>query len=373
MKNAPTLADTLYRMSFKNETIPGWTSNAEWRAALQRAKKFVLDDAMSTFLGELGTRAFLDTGRVFSDRDDVPAVIVQSPHRRNRKADHLRMGARLPSEVVWIEYNLRKCQERSNELLGRPVDLMLMPEREGWLIMQHPHLPTAYIAQVVAHDPRNIEDGLNLWTFPVALAWTVDDETILPWRSIPFAAGSSSPSEVSTGLVGYKTDRAGYVFSPLLETPDRSKAVSTLLREWSGVQRRMWALLATITDLPVEITEVRAAKGFVAKGSYRKFLDHRTITITVPKRKHTKIIRDALAMAHRRGGPVISHWRKDWRNPLSPLCDHDYGADEKHMFCTKCHGRKIWIAEHVRGDTSRGFVTHDFLVTHAKEHEHGRS
>jgi hypothetical protein len=61
---------------------------------------------------------------------------------------------------------------------------------------------------------------------------------------------------------------------------------------------------------------------------------------------------------------VREHWRKDWRRPLSPLCDHDWSADEKHMFCKLCEGRKIWITEHVRGDTSRGFVTRDYNVTH---------
>jgi hypothetical protein len=143
--------------------------------------------------------------------------------------------------------------------------------------------------------------------------------------------------------------------------------MAELLQEWSGVQRRMWALLATINDLPVVVAEVKQSRGFLAKGQYRKFLDHRTITLTVPEKLYKKTIRDALANAHRRGGPVREHWRRDWRKPLSPLCDHEWGADEKHMFCTHCNGRKIWINEHVRGDTSRGFVTHDFTVTHDPE------
>jgi hypothetical protein len=88
------------------------------------------------------------------------------------------------------------------------------------------------------------------------------------------------------------------------------------------------------------------------------------VTLTVPVKLYTKVIRNALTIAHRRGGPVREHWRRDWRRPLSALCDHDWGADETHMFCTLCKGRKIWIHEHVRGDTSRGFVTHDYAVTH---------
>jgi hypothetical protein len=102
----------------------------------------------------------------------------------------------------------------------------------------------------------------------------------------------------------------------------------------------------------------------VARGAYRRFLDHRTITLTVPVIKYTKVIRSALALAHRRGGPVREHWRRDWRRPLSALCDHEWGADEGHIFCNLCRGRKIWVHEHTRGDTTRGFVSHDFKVTH---------
>jgi hypothetical protein len=109
-----------------------------------------------------------------------------------------------------------------------------------------------------------------------------------------------------------------------------------------------------------------ASWAFVAKGAYRKFLDHRTVTLTVPVTKYTKVIRSALALAHRRGGPVREHWRKDWRRPLSLLCEHEWGADDKHMFCNHCKGRKIWVSEHVRGDTARGFVSRDFKVTHAE-------
>lgn len=350
MKRAPNLFDELYRMSFRNEPVHGWTNNALWRDALRRAKKFVLDDEMSTFLGELSTRAFIR-----------PNMSLKA---KVKTVDHLRMASRLPGEVTWIEYNLRNSVKRANEMLGKaPFDLNEVPASEGWLLMRHPKIETAFQAHIVTYD-EGFSSGDKTWVFPIALAWTADNDTVLPWRRIPFGEGSNSPSEISTAIIGYKTEQAAYTFSDLVYTPDKAKPMAELLKEWSGVQRRMWALLATITDLPVEVKEVRATKGFIAKRQYRKFLDHRTITLTVPATRYTKVIRKALAMAHRRGGPVMSHWRRDWRNPLSPLCDHDWGADAKHIFCNRCHGRKIWIDEHVRGDTSRGFVTHDYTVTH---------
>ena len=359
--HGPTLIDTLYRASFRNMRNPGWTDNSLWREALRKAKRFVLDDEMSTFLGELGTRAFVSSRSSLNAEPPKHHMMAV----RNRKAEAMRMGARLPSEITWIEYNLRKCQIRSNELLGRAIKPLEIPEREGWLLMRHPKLETAFRAHIISHDPTvDHEDGFDTWVFPVALAWTADTDSVIPWRAIPFSERSAAPSEMSTGLQGYETDRAGFVFSDLIKTPNKPELVANLLREWSGVQRRMWALLATINDLPVELREVRPAKGFVAKGAYRKFLDHRTVTLTVPAKMYTKVIRKALAIAHRRGGPVREHWRRDWRRPLSALCEHDWGADEKHMFCTHCNGRKIWVIEHTRGDTTRGFVSHDFRVTH---------
>jgi len=352
MSRPDRLIDLLYKTSFSTKHSHFMANPDAWRAAIKAARRFVLDDAMSGFLGELGTRAFV--------RDNL------SKAARIRAIEHLRMGARLPAETVWIEYNLRECQQRNNVLIGRAnYDPTATPQTEGWLIQRHPQLPTAFIAHIVTHD-RKVDhgDGHDTWVFPVALAWTADMDTVLPWRPVMSPGPTNGPSEVATGITGYVTERMAYVYSPLIKTPLPSLKMLNLLKEWAGVQRRMWALLATINDLPVLVKDVRASKGFVAKGAYRKFLDHKTVTLTVPTTLYRKTIRDALAIAHRRGGVVREHWRKDWRRPLSPLCDHVWSADAKHMFCTLCEGRKIWITEHVRGDTSVGFVTRDYNVTH---------
>jgi hypothetical protein len=376
MSQPDTLFDLLYKASYRSKTNPGWTDNERWRVLFKVARRFVIDDAMSTFMGELATHAFVR-----------PRL---SPEACTRTIEHLRMGARLPSAVTWIEYNLRNALSRGHELTGTPYDPAQSPSREGWLLQRHPTVETAFIAHFVSQETIpgvDYGDGYNVWTFPLAFGWTVDADTVLPWHPIKLdvthhnttpkglkldlsridPTATHQPlmgSAVICGIKGYLTTQANYVRSPLIVETPMSQTLYNLLLEWSGTGRRLWALLSTINDLPVEIKEVRASKGFVGKGAYRKFLDHKTVTLTVPVKLYRKTARDALAIAHRRGGPVREHWRKDWRRPLSVLCDHVWSADAKHMFCTLCEGRKIWINEHVRGDTSVGFVTRDFNVTH---------
>jgi hypothetical protein len=352
MKQAPTLFDSLYRASFKNTPVNGWSNNAQWRTAIMGARRFVLDDPMSTFLGVLSTQAFTKTG--------IDLEV------RKRIIENLRVGARLPHNAIWVEYNLRNCQAKSQELLGQPYNPLETPKYEGWLLQQHPHLETAFLAHIITHDPDTKHDEFyDTWTFPVALAWTADQDTILPWKALSFNGLTRSHSELLTGLMGYKTDRSAYVKSDMVAVPDNVKAITHLMYEWCGVLRRIWAFLSTINDLPVQVTEVRQPKGFVARGQYRKFLDHKTLTITVPQKHYLKIARNALAMAHRRGGPVRGHFRIDFRHLPSPLCEHEWiGVDDKHMECVNCKGRKIWIADFVRGDSSKGFVSHDYVVKH---------
>ena len=102
MKKPPTLIDALYRASFAKERNPGWTDNGLWRDALFRAKKFVLDDAMSTFLGELGTQAFV------AKRHNSAVS--------NRICEHLRMIREVNEVNPGVKY---RAQEFDVSLLAR--------------------------------------------------------------------------------------------------------------------------------------------------------------------------------------------------------------------------------------------------------------
>jgi len=123
--------------------------------------------------------------------------------------------------------------------------------------------------------------------------------------------------------------------------------------------RDLWILLATINDLPVTIEHIEPNKGYVARGSYKKFLAHSIVHLTVPETRWHKLVTKTAATLRRRAHQVRGHWRNDWHKPLSKLCEHEFDAQ---MICRRCHGHKIWIAEHQRGDASLGFVTHDYKL-----------
>jgi hypothetical protein len=343
----PTLIDKLYKMSFRNASIPGWRSNAAIRERLAAAERFVLSDRMSAFTADLALQGFLGATR--------------SGNRglQLKLAEQLRVSARLPHKVTWVEYNLRAASSRVSEILGRPpLEPGEVPDREGWLLERHPDLDHACRVHLFNDSSVTDKFGFDTWSFPIAFGWTTSDQP-LPWRVI------------LTGLRGYSTPLLDIIESDLLIDPrtiDRDM-VKKLIVEWAGVVRRMWALLATINDIPVVMTEVKQSRGFLGKGQIRKFLSHQVVTLDVPQRTDArKLARKVLALARRRAHQVREHFRADWRRPPSKQCPalvahgaHFWGTDN---VCTECHGHRIIVHEHQRGDASLGFVTRSYSVEH---------
>jgi hypothetical protein len=357
--------------------VLGVISNADLRARLLAARPFVLDDKMSGFLGELATRAFVP--HLGHDQNDsVRSDTYQ--HRLARmiqQADAMRVSARLPHKSVWIEYDLRSANTRSHGLLRQPFNPAEAPQFEGWLIEQHPQLDVAFRMHLFTWNPDPAEadsKGFQVWAFPVLFTWTVDD-TPSPWRSVLMykdeAPYTHAPdASIASAIIGYSTPSVTIAQSDMLEDFRQYKpeGVVNLLREWAGVGRRAWALLATLNDLPLVYSEVRASKGFVARGRYRRFLDHRTITINVPQKDQTKLAKQLITLVRHRAHQVRGHWRDDWRQKPHKNCPqlvetglHAWNAEG---FCERCHGHRIWVHEHQRGDASLGFVTHDYKITH---------
>jgi len=368
----PTLFDRVRASTFIENQLSAFLKPAELRRKIQDARRFTLDDKMSSMLADLATQAF-----AFIDKDGKRqnhSLPVQL-----RAIEAMRTGARLPHKVTWIEYDLRETHKRlrryainGRDIYNEPLteDLSQIPAREGWLLEQHPQVDTAFRATLYTWNDSKDEDGFDCWQFPWAFVWNTTDDP-LPWKTqhIDVVRPDGSPakstiSDVVVGLFGYHTDHVGVQVCDYIRDSNREtqRQANDLLKEWTGVMRRMWALLATINDLPVEFKEVKAARGFMAKRNYHRFLDHKTITLTIPASEYVKVARAAVAQARRRGHDVRGHWRKDWRNPPSILCEHVWTPTEHYNECSICKGRKLWIRDHQRGDASLGFVVHDYRV-----------
>lgn len=362
-KPAPTFIDEIYRMSFRPEPVPGWHSNIAMRNVLHSARRFVVSKAMSAFMADLANESFVRAGR------GSPLHI--------RIADSLLVSARLPHECIWIEYDLHAYQIRSNEVRStKPPDLDNIPDREGWLIQQHPTIDTACIMHMFTSTEAEQEDGNKFWTFPFAFGWTCDDKP-LPWRVLFKNPADqdyqyATVSECLVGLFGFRRSNINCVLSPLIDLPQKGlmDAYAELLSEWTGVLRRVWALLATLDHLPLIRGEVRQAKGFLARGRIRKFLDHQTITINIPGGTEPRMLaRKAITVAHKKRHEVRGFWRNDWRHPPSSACNpHLWSFFDKdnpnRIECSQCHGRQSYVPKHERGDSRLGYVTHDYNLTH---------
>lgn len=366
MKQAPTLFDTLYRASFSKQKVSGWVSNQLMRALLVSARRFMLDDAMSAFMTELSFAGFVNK-LAPSEASISPRIL----RHRTVLAENLRVSARLPHQVMWVEYNLQAALHRINEIYARYSNAdraseTLAPKREGWLLRRYKEDESVHL-MIFAGDDRPDKYGFTEWTFPVSFCWSTDDSPA-PWPSIlTVDEGARSDAEIALGIFGYHSPAITVCASELLEPWSRytkETTVQSLLSEWVGTVRRVWALLAAINDIPVTRTQVRQTKGFVARGSYRRFLDHTIITLHVPQKRQTTLARQLIALARRRAHQVRGHWREDWRNPGNRTCVHQWQTDQT---CALCRAHRLWIHEHQRGDASLGFVTHDYKVTHENE------
>jgi hypothetical protein len=338
MKPAPTLFDQIYRATFnysaKRRGISFVDHPDRLRQHLRDARKFVLDDKMSSFLVDLSSAAFLDKKR--------PSKFTY------RLVDQMRVLARLPHKLTWVEYNFAIAQQRAHEFglmspFDNPADIKARTGCQGWLLNQHPANETLFRIHIFESVPL----WGGLLTPPFAFAWQTDDAPSA-WSQPSLDKTIASQSEMCVGVVGYRNDRCGIVKPEYCDDPEphndqQAEVYREFLRLHSSALRRVWALLATVNDIPVEARSVIQSKGFVARGQYHRFLDHKIITLRVPdKADLKKLARDVVAISRRRAHQVRGHWRKDHWRP----------------------GERIWVHEHQRGDASLGFVMHDYVVEH---------
>jgi len=343
-----TLADDLIR-EWQRPVYRKIDKNNWLASHVAQARKFVLDEGMSAFMADLSY---------------VSLNACKTIAARTHLVESMRKLARLPHATTWIEYDKQAHRRRVKEAYHPDIvaEADSVPDRSGWLLMQHPKLETVFMAiHCTSHswDNENKRQAYpNAGQF--AYAWSSDD-TIPPWPRDPFYHSNqpcrvvsgdpelmASPPGVLTGVLDYHTESFSVIHAPHIgkEADEQFKRMGgrffNPLGELAHDARYLWSLLATINDLPTSMAVVKPTKGYVSRGSYKKFSEHTVISLTVPTKRYKTVANRAIAIARRRGHQVRGHWR----------------INRFHA------GERIWIREHVRGDTSLGFVLHDYAVTH---------
>jgi len=336
-KNSPTLADAFIRQSFKGKEYEILDPERKVPKLLTEARKFVLDDKMSSFMADLAWASLLTCNKA---------------EKAIKLMESLRKLARAPHRLTWIEFSNAERVRRSQEYGMIPADPARFhsindfdgPDNMGWLIEQHPKIETCFRAtEIVSHTYDNKNNKIAMpQAMGLATMWTTEDD-ILPWHSMSKNTNLNI-SGILSGVKDYITPKLGLTTAFM---PDPALSVFIKQNEYNPIQqmagnnRYLWALLATINDLPLSTKQVIGkSQGYFAKGKFRKFVDHTVVTLTVPTKKYRKIAAQAIAGARRRAHEVRGHWRNDWRHP----------------------GNKIWVHEHQRGDASLGFITHDYRI-----------
>jgi len=351
-----TLIDQLYAQTF-GKKVEAWQSNKLMRRALTDARRFILDDAMAAFLADI-TSAGCDK------RTDT--IRFKAVHQ-------MRAAARLPHDLTWVEFDLVKYIKREQELLGyRGFDCDAFSEiREGWLLNGFSQDTQEFRLHLFI---RAVEpDGtVHHTTFPIAILWRTDQNKPHGYISFGDRDGTDHTSELldlPLGAHGAAQIFPQVTFAPsellLKSIPDDFTVTKRGVSSSNGVMRRLWSFLSTVNDIPVIIRSARTAKGFTAKARRHPFLEHRILQLHVPHQTdYRKLARSIVAAAKRRAHTVRGHWRKHYHRPLVPLCEHEFETVDSGLRCKKCHGQRIFVHEHQRGDASVGFVTHDYRVVH---------
>lgn len=330
------------------------------------AHKFSLDDATSAFMSDLGNASYmLDLSGNDADHADVAKNISI--------IEQVRVAARAPFPLTWIEYNSRALMQRSLSAypqIQRTAKLNNVNDvvaREGYLIRQ---IDNKVIASLVMGDDG--EQFGKVFSLPLSFAWSVNDT---PLNSPNYLGDIEKSSALFTvGLVGYETDKIRLEMTPGCQRKDYSiTTLYNILNETTGNCRYLWALLAAINDVPTGIREVTAAHGYVSPfGKFRKFSDHKVVSLMIPKgRDPRKVARAVVAASRRRRHPVRGYFRMYQKG--DPCAIHDFRPDlndSGKLSCHVCGSYKRWIADHERGDASLGYVTHSYDVK--KETEDGQ-
>ncbi len=351
--NHAVLANLLLEATYKPRKLVG-TDPGPLRTRLHQARRFVLDQDMSAFMGDLACAFF---GRITND--DSMTTIGEAAVEDAR---HLAM---LPFDVTWIEYDNRAkwravgvhytaMADRlhiKDEFAADDVKEDEVVPREGWLCWKDPDGTNH--AQTIAFDSRDP----RFLVHPALWNWRTD-ETPTGWLQLaqsqytasqlrPFFGKPVANTGVPIGF-SYDTDQIGFALAPWSGRL-KPEWLAFTINDWRGDLRYLLALLACINSDSVPTIKTyspRPPGRFTGGGQSHAFLDYTNVSIKLPKHATSAdyAARVVKRTRHRRH-EVRAFLRRD-----------------------RAGVKRIQVRSHFRGDASLGWIVHrQYDVTAATE------
>jgi hypothetical protein len=299
MSKPETLHDALLQATYTEKAFQ------PFRAPLIQARKFVLDDKMSSFMADIGNEAW----KILSEQitDDKRSRIDAEAERL---IDGARKMARLPFPIVWIEYDSDARRRRWNELYAKNSSLMGGWSKGGWLLEQISSEEIRF-----THFSTHSTEGVSVC--PFSTVYSTSDESVKQPSILRDLFPKASredvveyTSRIATGVNVYRTECIAFVPNGLTKLND-ANTIAVFLKEGKAELRYVWTMLSTINDVPVGFQEVKVSKGFMGKGQYRKYLSYSRVTINIPKKKDVrKLARRVVMLSKVKRHEVRGHYRR---------------------------------------------------------------
>ena len=325
-----------------------------FREPLLRAKKFVVDERMSSFMTDLAEASFRNIMEEFPKSAETTGLTQEIlENKRQRMVALLNGGrklARLPFPVTWVEFDGNARSRRWNEAYKgwggseQEATVKDTPRPCGWLMIER-GVGVVGVTFMCMHS-----DADKVGIAPYEFRYSTDDFTVPSGKCVLeaiFGKGrftrdqyESSIETMTTGIRGSYCDQVRVVENNLTKylTVER---FSAYVRDLRGELRYVFTLLSTINDVPVGIAEVQNSHGYKPRSSkWKPFMRHSNVTIDIPKKKDVKrLARRVVALSRMGRHEVRGHWRR-------------YGQAKIRK----------WVENFLRGDETLGWVGKTYQV-----------
>jgi hypothetical protein len=364
-----------------------------YRRLIRGAHRFVIDDSMLSHLVHLSN--------------------TPEQHQFN----YWSILARLPYDVMWVEWDQLERLRLSDALgkLSFPVIPEEVSQSHGLLLVRDLESTAKWAAYAFAKDSTGelfvnplvmVFDPDGVWNNPLSDEGAVYELSDMAGMGVRAVSAMGQPplhealnfghglEFVALGYLGkdrvghdapnWAVNKIGVIEEPIwrkfrLQRQKRGVPHQVLVEpyveqahETRGLIRTVIALLALLNNVPKIINDVPAKQGYRSvKHNRVSYLDHHTVSLTLPKTRQLEYIQQRLRLGYGRyrRHDVRGFYRRVTNDRLGIRCHHipTPESTSEHIICGRCGSQIRWVNEFQRGDASLGHVqkTYKLKAPHA--------